>query len=296
MSKIELAILTPTWNRAKLLSRLFESLQKQVDNNFIWYVVDDGSKDNTADVIEEFKKRANFEIKYYKKENGGKHTALNFGVEKIKEKFTFIVDSDDMLTPTAVQTIYEDMPKVEADSFCGMAYLRGVNDKEQIGKKFKKDLYADTFINARYNKSATGDKAEVFKTSALKEFKFPVFEGEIFISEASVWVKMSGPYKFLFINKIIYIGEYQPGGLTDNARRLNYNNPKGAAYCYKVLSGKGFNLKNKIKHTLLFEVHALACGMKRKEIIKESNNKFLAWLLYLPAKIIYRKRKKQYEK
>ena len=61
-----LAIVTPTFNRAHLLNVAFESLTKQTSKDFTWYVVDDGSTDNTNQVIEELKSKADFQVVYLK--------------------------------------------------------------------------------------------------------------------------------------------------------------------------------------------------------------------------------------
>lgn len=92
--KVEVTILTPTYNRAYTLPRLYNSLLNQSDMRFVWVIVDDGSTDNTKALVESFK-TDNFPIMYLYKENGGKHTAVNLGVKYIDTKYTFIVDSDD---------------------------------------------------------------------------------------------------------------------------------------------------------------------------------------------------------
>ena len=134
----------------------------------------------------------------------------------------------------------------------------------------------------------------MFRTTTLKEFPFPVFDGEKFVSEATVFCKIYGKYKMAFYNKAFYRCEYQQGGLSDGVRKTLFKNPKGASACYKVLSGKEFNLKNKIKYTILHIVHLLADHKTKKEIMAQSNSKFLAFLLFLPAKIIFKKRKKSF--
>ena len=293
MNKNLLAILTPTYNRAELLTRVYESLKNQTNKNFVWYIVDDGSVDGTSEIVNGFINEEKIKIQYYKKENGGKHTAVNLGLEKIEEEFTLILDSDDALTLDACQIILNDLGKLTND-FCGLGYLKANFNGQVVGKKYTKDYVEDTFINQRYNKNTWGDKAEVFRTSLLKQYPFPVFNGEKFLSESTIWCQISGKYKMAFYNKIVYNCEYQVGGLSDGVRKTLFKNPKGASCCYKVLSGKGFSLKNKIKYTILHLVHLFADNKTNKEIKKEVNNKFLGFVLYLPAKYIYLKRKKAF--
>lgn len=293
MNKKILAILTPTYNREKLLQRAYHSLTNQTNKNFVWYVIDDGSVDNTKEVVKSFINENKIKIKYFKKENGGKHTAINLGVSKIEEEFILILDSDDELTSDACETILNDVKNLE-ENFCGVGYLKSYLNGEVVGKKYTKNYIEDTFINQRYNKNTWGDKAEVFRTSILKQYPFPVFEGEKFLSEATVWCKISGKYKMVFYNKVIYKCEYQQGGLSDGVKKTLFNNPKGSCLCYKVISGKEFSFKNKIKYTILHLVHLFRLNKTKKEIMAEVNSKFLGFLLYLPAKYIYLKRKKAF--
>ena len=108
----DITILTPTYNREKLLHKLYKSLCNQKDKDFEWIVVDDGSNDNTDEYIETIQKKADFPIRYYKKNNGGKHTALNYGCQYVKTKLVFIVDSDDTLTDDAILTIQRIYEKI----------------------------------------------------------------------------------------------------------------------------------------------------------------------------------------
>ena len=115
-----LAVLTPTYNRGSLLVRVYDSLKKQANKDFVWYIVDDGSKDDTKQVVEKFTEESEIEIRYFYKDNGGKHTALNFGLDKIEEELTIILDSDDVLTLDACETILKDADRIQDDQFCGL--------------------------------------------------------------------------------------------------------------------------------------------------------------------------------
>lgn len=289
----KIAVLTPTYNRANTLPKLFQSLKAQTDKNFVWYVVDDGSLDDTESLIENYKKNTGeFSIIYLKKQNGGKHTALNVGIKEISEYLTIIVDSDDYLTSDAIETIHKDYDLIKDKTFCGISYLKGKDEKTPLWCSLPEDFIIGSNVETRYNRNIKGDMAEVFKTDILKQFPFPEIACEKFISEAVVWAKMSGPYKILYKNNIIYIAEYRKGGLTDNSHKLIFNNPKGACLTYNVLSGRGFNLKNKIKYTLLYATSAITA--KNKKIIKNSSNPALCFFLMPFAWALYLRRKKKF--
>lgn len=146
------AILTPTYNRACLLQNLYNSLCEQTLFDFKWYVIDDGSTDNTEEKIASFK-CGKFDIEYINKVNGGKHTALNCGLEAIKEPLTFIVESDDHITCDAVETIVEDWKLYNSiDKVCGLCYYKFSKDLSVIGKDYNsKEPIIDTYFNVRIN-------------------------------------------------------------------------------------------------------------------------------------------------
>lgn len=292
-----LAILTPAYNRPHLLEKAYNSLVSQTCKDFVWYIVDDGSREPQSEIVEKFKAEKKIKINLIIKENGGKHTALNEGLKYITEPAVLILDNDDFLTIDAVEQIKRDWITInKRDDFCGLGYLKCDVSGSIVGRLYTKDGVENTFINERYNNNIFGDKCEVYKTEILKKYPFPVFSGERFLSESTVWCQISGPYKFKFFNKAIYACEYQAGGLSDNVQKTLFNNPKGATLCYKILSGKGFNFKNKVKYTVLYIVHAKADKRKFCQIIKESSNKFLTFLLMPLGFVIYLNRKKNAKK
>lgn len=67
-----ITVLTPAYNRGKLLEKLYESLCAQDCKDFEWLIVDDGSTDDTSERVEQMKQTADFPISYHKKENGGR--------------------------------------------------------------------------------------------------------------------------------------------------------------------------------------------------------------------------------
>lgn len=103
-------------------------------------------------------------------------------------------------------------------NICGISYLRGYNEAEVIGDVFPQDNVIDNFITLRFNKRIGGDKAEVWRTDLLKQFCYPVFDGEKFFGESYIWVKISERNDMLFRNKIVYITAYLEGGLSKSGR------------------------------------------------------------------------------
>ena len=277
-----IAILTPTYNRAMKLKTLFASLQYQKTKNFIWYIIDDGSTDETQQLVKNFPED-NFKIKYFKKQNGGKHTALNYGVRLISEELIFIVDSDDYLTDDATTTIEEDWKKYKSiEKLVGLSYYRLDKSHKIIGGKYGKyENKVANFIEVRINNNLPGDKAEIWKTNILKKYPFPEFEGEHFLSEAVVWNAIAvDNYVMAFIPKGVYICEYLAGGLTRGGRRLRLENPLGTLMHAKSYFDKKVCFKVRIKYYLYYSSVAIySNNLKRALKEVDGYNKVMVGLL-----------------
>ena len=194
-----ITILTPTYNRASLLHKLYDSLLMQTSFNFEWLIIDDGSKDNTKEVVETFKNEK-FIIKYVFKENGGKHRALNFGIDNIETPLVFIVDSDDWLTNDAIESIEDYYNKYQdSEKIAGFSFLRKYPDGKINVSTGRLEPFIDSYFNIRVKENRIGDMAEVYFTEILKNNHFPEIEGEKFIGEDIVWLEISKKYDLLFV-------------------------------------------------------------------------------------------------
>lgn len=235
-----ITILTPAYNRASLLPRLFDSLLRQTFKDFEWIVVDDGSTDNTHEVLASIKERCGdaFPMTCLYKENGGKHMAINMGVTRAQGELFFIVDSDDMLPPNALAIVAEEWRPISGDSnFGGVAGLDiAMDTREVIGSGLPQEHIDCNAIDIRYRHHVTGDMKEVFRTEVLREFPFPEFAGERFCPEQLVWFRMARRYRLRYINKPIYIADYQPDGITAGITRARMRNPSASMLTYAELT------------------------------------------------------------
>lgn len=257
-----LTIITPTYNRAQFILNLYTSLENQTNKDFCWLVVDDGSIDNTDTIIERLKNSASFEILYLKKSNGGKHTALNYGINKIASELTMIVDSDDSLTSDAVQAIVDVHKKYSYyKNISCYSFLRGNKDGKALVPIGKKE-FVDNYITYRIKGNRPGDMAEVYKTIFLKEYPFPEYENEKFISEDVVWIEIGKNSDTLYIDKVIYICEYLNGGLTDNDKKMKFESPLGSMLRGKKLMSKECGLKENLKGGIIYNVYAFEAKKK----------------------------------
>lgn len=268
-----ITVLTPTFNRGGGLQSLWDSLQKQTVKDFEWLVVDDGSTDGTKNLITKLQEKSDFPIRYIYKSNGGKHTALNVGIQTIRSELTFIVDSDDCVTDDAVESILKIHKKYRSqNNICGYAFLRAFPDGKVNGKKFDVDEKIGSYIDVRVNGDDTGaDKAEVFKTHCLKEYP-----NEKFLGEDLVWVRMARKYEMVHINKAIYVGNYLEDGLTNNRRKHNIASPIGCMHRAEEFMESDLKTRYRIKGGLQYIVYGRFAGVKIVDLIRKSRHKVLA--------------------
>lgn len=287
----DITVLTPTYNRGKLLQKLYKSLCNQECKNFEWLVVDDGSDDDTELYIERMKKEADFPIYYYKKKNGGKHTALNYAYQYIETPLTFIVDSDDTLTPNAISVIENIYKKYRNENdLCGFSFLRGKPNGGYLSTSgVPYEGMKESYVECRINRNIGGDMAEVWYTHCLKEYMFPEFQGEKFLGEDVAWVRMAEKYKMRFFNPVIYISDYLEEGLTNNRRKHNIKSPNGCVSRAKVFLESDANIRTKIKSMLQYHIYGKFSGKTGLILLQETNKKFLYLLLLVPARILYYK-------
>ena len=285
----KITILTPSYNRAHTLPALYESLLKQDTDVFEWLIVDDGSTDATRKLVEGWQGEGKISIRYLHKQNGGKHTALNEGIRLIESELTFIVDSDDWLPENAVEIILQYHEKYrEMEGLCGYSFLRFYPDGKVNDAFYPQDEWIDTYINARINAGIAGDKAEVFFTDVLRQYPFPVYEGEKFVPEDLIWVQMSGPYKMVHINRCVYISDYLEGGLTCSGKRMKIHSPKAMTERARLyLNDASVNKKMKCKMILLYVIYGHFAQYSEKKLANDLNRKVWYIAGFVPGTVLY---------
>ena len=282
-----ISVVTAVYNRKEKLFELYQSLEKQTNKNFEWIVVDDGSTDGVGEMIKDL--APDFTLRFFKQENKGKHVAVNFAVNLIDTKLTFIVDSDDILTPDAIETIYRYYEKYPpTNELCGYSFLRCFPDEKINGKLFDEYELIASYIETRINKDDTNsDKAEVFFTERLREFPFPEISGEKFISESTVWIEMAKKYKMVHVNKVIYTGEYLPDGLTYRGRVKSVKSPVGRMIRAEKFMDADLKLKYRLKAAIEYVVYGKFAGISEKDIVRRTNHKISVVSMMPLGEVIY---------
>ena len=246
-----ITVFTPAYNRAHLLGRLYESLCSQTYRDFEWIVVDDGSKDNTEEVVKGFIQEGKIDIRFFKQENGGKHRAVNRGVEEAKGELFFIADSDDWLLPVSLETVakvYEPISgKKEYAGVCGLDVFE---DGTVIGGGMPAEQIDCNSLDIRSKYHVRGDLKEVFRTEVLREIPFPEIPGERFCPEVVVWNRISQKYVLRYFNKPIYQVEYQPEGITAAITRYRMQSPVASCICYQEMTEKDISFRQKVRSAI----------------------------------------------
>lgn len=230
-----ITVFTPTYNRAKTLSRTYSSLLKQDCKDFIWLIVDDGSSDETSTLIKKWQQSENgFEIRYICKKNGGMHTAHNTAYENIDTELNVCIDSDDCLADGAITKILSKWKKVKQKNYAGIIGLDADLEGHIIGKDFPDGL-KETTLTGYYAAGGRGDKKLVYRTDVIKKYPpYPVFPGEKYVALAYKYRLIDQDYTLAVLNDVLCNVEYQDNGSTATMWKQYINNPKGFAFWRKI--------------------------------------------------------------
>jgi glycosyltransferase involved in cell wall biosynthesis len=215
MTEPAVTVLTTTYNRSALLSRLHESRLRQTFREFEWLIVDDGSSDATAVVVAELAEKSGFEARYLHQPNRGKHAALNAGVAAARGRYCAVIDSDDWYEPEALAVLISEWRALpapvefaEVQGLCATPNGHIIGSRLTCAERMDSDVFEMSF---RFG--VRGDKIGMIRTDVLRQFPFPEELGR-FVTEALVWHRIANRYRTRYMNRVLARKEYQPGGLS----------------------------------------------------------------------------------
>ncbi|PAV31093.1 hypothetical protein CIL05_00075 [Virgibacillus profundi] len=274
-----ITVFTPTYNRSNNLITCYQSLIEQTNKNFIWMIIDDGSTDETEEVVKKFNKENKINIEYIKKENGGKASAINLSLKKCQTELWVCLDSDDYLTLDAIEVIASKYEQIKGDpKKCGLLALRTDPSGEVMNnqKRIPPGIKYSTLQYIRYNLGIETEYAFVYKTEIIKKFPYPIINGEKFIPLSFIFDQIDLKYKYLIIQDDIMVSEYLEDGITRQKVSLIKKNPKGYSLHNKQRIQLAPNIILKIKAIILY---GLGC-------ILDQDSNALSCLNNSPAKIL----------
>lgn len=252
---MKLTIFTPTYNRGNLLYRIYDSLKSQAIYNFEWLIIDDGSTDNTEEIVQQFLLNKTFPVRYYRKENGGKHTAHNFAVSVARGEYFMCLDSDDMLVENAMTDLMNCIEMCDKNE--GIIAYKIDEEGNLLSDIYPKNLIKTNTIELTLKYNCSGEFTLLYPTATLKENTFPVFQGEKFISENVIYDVLSEVCNMRLLNSAITLCEYQDDGYTANYSRIMKSSPAGFALYFM----QRIDLQNSFAQRL--DVAAKYLSMKR---------------------------------
>ncbi len=289
---MKLSILTATYNRGRFLTRLYESIVNNLidDMDIEWLIMDDGSNDDTEEIVSGFNSSKHFEIKFYKQKNQGKMQAINNLMEYVTGELCVECDSDDFFNEGAFRVIYNVYKEnVDIEDIYAFTFLKYNQDRKNMGKELQNGCIT-TMFDLYFRNNENGEKALVFMSKIRKQYKYILDKNEKFVTEASMFYRMDEKYKILCVNFPIMVCQYLEDGYTNNSIKQLINNPNGYFSYFEYLitrNLKGVKLKKRIyiiKHYILFSY------LVRKKInlknVKSIYDKLLITILYLPGKMI----------
>ncbi|MBE6116339.1 MAG: glycosyltransferase family 2 protein [Erysipelotrichaceae bacterium] len=289
-----ITIITPTYNRADCLKKCWESLCRQSFSGFQWLVIDDGSADNTEEVVKGFIADSQFEIDYYKKKNGGKHTALNFSHPYIKGQYMAILDSDDTLTPNGLERLKDTWERYSSNKEVGQViFLKGYREDRPICYVAHPDTVVDSIKEPRISVSGR-DCFDSYRTELFVKHSFPEFEGEKFIGEGSAFFFIELESKAVYVNEVIYLCDYRDDGLTKAGRSMRMDNPLGGMYNSRVYMNSRLPLSTRLKKGVLYACYSKIAGKSFGETMNDNEYKLLTAITYLPGVLLSGYWKKKY--
>ncbi len=290
-----ISVITPTYNRAYILNKCYESLVKQTSQAFEWVVVDDGSTDNTEELILSFIEENKIKIKYIKQENGGKHVAHNTAVLNSQGELVVCLDSDDVLTEDAIERAIAFWQENVNPHNTGILAKRGdMVERKPICSALPKGVKECTMFDLTNKYGFQGDTILYFRREILEHNLFKSFEGEKFIPETNMYIEIDKFGTMLLLDEVLYLCEYLPDGLTAKYHSLLEKNPNGTADTYYKQMCMAKDIKTKLKYAVLTNIYKSLSKNKRE--LQFTENKLLLVACTLPAALVKSKFLKKFER
>jgi glycosyltransferase involved in cell wall biosynthesis len=279
------SIIIPTFNRAGLITETINSLLKQTFQDFEIIVVDDGSNDNTEEVVSLVKTNR---VRYIKKENGERGVARNFGARLAKGEYLNFFDSDDLAYENHLETAFHFLKNIEKN--CEVFHTAYDIQKDGMIKPAESNLF-DTTINENIiiENFLSCNNVFIRKDIAL-ENPFPEDRRMAVAEDWALWLVLSSKYKFYHYNTVTSTIVYH-----DNRSVFDFNVDKiilrDKLLIEYLMSVKSFVLYYRSSLKMFkgerYTFMALFLALKKR---KKESLKFLFQSLSFDQRVLLRKR------
>ncbi|MGL5894201.1 MAG: glycosyltransferase family 2 protein [Bacteroidales bacterium] len=269
-----LTVFTPAFNRAHTIGRTYESLCRQTSFDFVWLIVDDGSSDNTEELVRGWIETENrFEIIYYKQINQGMHGAHNTAYRLIETELNVCIDSDDCMTDDAVEKIVSFWKENGSKKVAGMIALDATLEGNLIGNRFPDGL-THTTLSGYYARGGNGDKKLIYRTEVMRQYpEYPIFDGEKYVGLSYKYLLCDQDYELLVLNEVLCLVEYQLDGSSASMYQQYFKYPRGFAFLRTV----NMQYEATFKRRFMEAIHYVSSSiiLRNGKFLKESPRKLL---------------------
>ena len=260
--KIKFTVFTPTYNRANLINRVYMSLMRQTFRDFEWLIIDDGSTDNTEEVVSKFVRESDFDIRYYKQKNKGKVSAINSALELAHGELFLVFDSDDWADDDALEVFNSEWDMLTDDErtqYGAISCLKRYESGEIVGEGYGRLSKKGASYIDRFNKRVKGDKWELIRTDVYRKYPYPVQQGERYMAPEYSWLLIGMEFKTIFLDRSLSVIEYQEDGISKNNIFHRVASPGNACLYYSLardVSGEGAIWLRSVINQIRFLIHA----------------------------------------
>ncbi|MFC0216470.1 glycosyltransferase family A protein [Paenibacillus chartarius] len=246
-----LTVFTPTYNRAYTLHLCYQSLVRQTSKDFVWLIIDDGSTDNTKELVDSWIAEGLVNIRYHYQANQGMHGAHNAAYERIDTELNVCIDSDDYMTDDAVEKIVSFWKRHGGGDYAGIVGLDATFQGEVIGTRMPEQLKASSLTDLYAKHGVKGDKKLVYRTKLTSECPpYPIFPGEKYCPLSYKYVLIDQRYPLLIMNEVLCHVEYLADGSSLNMFRQYKRNPRGFAFFRKVAMKHAVSYKERFREAI----------------------------------------------
>ncbi|MDE5413785.1 glycosyltransferase family A protein [Alkalihalobacterium chitinilyticum] len=248
---VTLTIFTPSFNRAYCLHLCYESLKRQTSKEFVWLIIDDGSTDNTRELVESWILEGIIPIYYHYQENQGMHGAHNTAYELIETELNVCIDSDDYMADDAVEKILSFWKQYGSKDYAGIVGLDATLDGEIIGTKIPEHLEKAKLSDLYGKYKVRGDKKLVYRSELTRKSPpYPLFPGEKYCPLSYKYILIDQEFPLLVMNEVLCHVEYRQDGSSMNMIKQYKKNPRGFSFFRKVAMQYAPTYKDRVRESI----------------------------------------------
>lgn len=282
----KITVFTPSYNRAYCLHHLYNSLCEQTSKDFIWMVIDDGSTDDTKNLINKWIQEKKIRIEYLYKENGGMHTAHNVAYNNITTELNVCIDSDDRMPINAIESILHCWGDVREDSkIVGMVGLDIDLKGNLIGSKLPNNIKNSKFHLLYQKYGVTGDKKVVLRSKFIgKNLRYPEYKGEKLVPLGWLYNELDNQYYYACFNEVWVEVDYQVDGSSASINNQYFKSPRG----FRFSKIQQYNNSTVYKYRIRALIHFGFTSIILKDYLffMKSPNPFMSFIL-TPLSILF---------